>query len=88
MWDSVGLARTGAELESALDKLHSWRPAPKDHRLFPDWEDANLLLLARTVTEAALARLESRGGHYRLDYPETNPALARPITLVRKVENA
>jgi len=84
MWDSVGLARTGAELESALDKLHSWRPAPRDHRLFPDWEDANLLLLARTVTEAALARLESRGGHYRLDYPATNPTLARPITLVRK----
>jgi L-aspartate oxidase len=84
MWDSVGLARTGAELEEALDQLHSWRPAPREHRLFPDWEDANLLLLARTMAEAALARHESRGGHYRLDYPETNPALARPITLVRK----
>ncbi|BDU10519.1 L-aspartate oxidase [Aurantimicrobium sp. INA4] len=84
MWDSVGLARTGKDLTSALDQLHSWRPADPAHRLFPDWEDANLLLLARTVTEAALSREESRGGHYRLDFPDTNPAQARPITLVRK----
>lgn len=84
MWDSVGLARTKSELDSALTQLHSWRPADPAHRLFPDWEDANLLLLARTVTEAALAREESRGGHYRLDFPDTDPAKARPITLVRK----
>ena len=84
MWDNVGLARTKSELESALNQLHSWRPADPAHRLFPDWEDANLLLLARTVTEAALAREESRGGHYRLDFPDTDPAKARPITLVRK----
>ena len=84
MWDNVGLARTKSELETALTQLHSWRPADPAHRLFPDWEDANLLLLARTVTEAALAREESRGGHYRLDFPETDPAKARPITLVRK----
>ena len=84
MWDNVGLARTKTELESALSQLHSWRPADPAHRLFPDWEDANLLLLARTVTEAALAREESRGGHYRLDFPDTDPAKARPITLVRK----
>jgi L-aspartate oxidase len=84
MWDSVGLARTKTELDNALAQLHSWRPADPAHRLFPDWEDANLLLLARTVTEAARAREESRGGHYRLDFPHTNPAAARPITLVRK----
>ncbi|WP_281640282.1 L-aspartate oxidase [Aurantimicrobium minutum] len=84
MWDSVGLARTGTDLTRALEQLHSWRPADPAHRLFPDWEDANLLLLARTVTEAALSREESRGGHYRLDFPDTNPAQARPITLVRK----
>lgn len=84
MWDSVGLARTGEQLEAALDQLHSWRAAPVEHRLFPDWEDANLLVLARALTGAALARLESRGGHYRLDYPEANPTLAHPITVTRK----
>jgi L-aspartate oxidase len=84
MWDSVGLARTGPELERALERLHSWRPADAAHRLFPDSEDANLLLLARAVTSAALARLESRGAHYRLDYPATDPELAKPLTVARK----
>jgi L-aspartate oxidase len=43
-------------------------------------------MLARAVTEAALAREESRGGHYRLDFPNTNPAMAKPITIVRKAQ--
>lgn len=85
MWDSVGLARTGVELEAALDQLYYWRAAPVEHRLFPDWEDANLLVLARALTHAALVRRESRGGHFRLDYPEPNPHLARPVTVTRKV---
>ncbi|GAB2816683.1 L-aspartate oxidase [Alpinimonas psychrophila] len=85
MWDNVGLARTRTELESTLEQIRGWRPADPAHRLFPDWEDANLLLLAQALTQSALARHESRGGHYRLDYPETSPALARPITIARKV---
>jgi L-aspartate oxidase len=35
--------------------------------------DANPLLAARLVASAALQRQESRGGHYRSDYPEPNP---------------
>ena len=37
----------------------------------------NLLVVARLIAEAALARNESRGSHYRTDYPETDEALAR-----------
>ena len=85
MWDNVGLARTRTELEATMAQIEGWRPADPAHRLFPDWEDANLLLLAQALTQSALARHESRGGHYRLDYPETRPALARPITIARKV---
>jgi L-aspartate oxidase len=84
MWDNVGLARDAAGLESARARIAGWRAAPVENRLFPDWEDANLLLLASAVTEAALAREESRGAHYRLDYPETLPGSARPIVLVEK----
>ncbi len=85
MWDKVGLARTRTELESTLEQIHRWRPADPAHRLFPDWEDANLLLLAQALTQSALARHESRGAHYRLDYPDANPAFARPVTIARKV---
>jgi L-aspartate oxidase len=46
----------------------------------------NLLVVARLVTEAALARNESRGSHYRTDYPKTDEALARrSFTRLRSV---
>ena len=86
MWDKVGLARTGADLIATRNELAKWRSADAANRLFTDWEDANLLLLSRAVTEAALAREESRGGHYRLDFPDTNQAMAKPITIVRKAK--
>jgi L-aspartate oxidase len=86
MWDNVGLARRADHLLQTRTALASWRSADANNRLFTDWEDANLLLLARAVTEAALAREESRGGHYRLDFPNTNPAMAKPITIVRKAK--
>ena len=84
MWDKVGLARTRDQLIATRDELDKWRSANVENRLFTDWEDANLLLLSRAVTASALAREESRGGHYRLDFPETNPNMAKPITIVRK----
>ena len=86
MWDNVGLARTAEGLRETQRALGQWRSANKENRLFTDWEDANLLLLARAVTAAALAREESRGGHYRLDFKATDPNLARPITIVRKAK--
>jgi aspartate oxidase len=37
----------------------------------------NLLLVARLVTAAAINRKESRGGHYRSDYPQLSSAWER-----------
>jgi L-aspartate oxidase len=79
MWDNVGLAREEVGLAGALDTFAKWRPAKREHRVFPDWEDGNLLLLAHALATSARARHESRGAHYRLDYPDTQPNLAKPI---------
>ncbi|MDE9365912.1 L-aspartate oxidase [Luteipulveratus sp. YIM 133132] len=67
MWRAAGLARTGDGLREASATLRSWRtPDVTDAK---SAEDANLLLLARAVVGSALAREESRGGHYRTDFP-------------------
>ncbi|HEU5484260.1 MAG TPA: L-aspartate oxidase [Microlunatus sp.] len=74
MWESVGLSRTAAELTDALSTLRGWRtPEITDAK---SAEDANLLLVARAVTACALRRTESRGGHFRADFPTTDPAQA------------
>ncbi|KRC64300.1 L-aspartate oxidase [Aeromicrobium sp. Root236] len=74
MWDAAGLSRDGEDLERALATLGEWRaPVPTDAK---SAEDANLLVVARAIVASALARRESRGAHYRTDFPETDPAQA------------
>jgi L-aspartate oxidase len=70
MWDKAGIVRDGPGLAEAALTLAMWQrsaPPPSDR---PSHELANLLLTARIVTEAALLRQESRGAHYRTDFPE------------------
>lgn len=74
MWQAVGLVRTGAGLRTALDTLQAWSAALPAPRTITEHEDANLLLLARATTAAALARPTSVGAHYRADAPGTGPA--------------
>jgi L-aspartate oxidase len=75
MWDAAGLSRNGADLRRAAARLASWRtPAVSDAK---SAEDANLLVVARAIVASALAREESRGGHHRTDFPESDPAHAR-----------
>ncbi len=75
MWDAAGLSRNGDDLAAAATRLASWRtPTVSDAK---SAEDANLLVVARAVVASALARQESRGGHHRTDFPDTDPAQAR-----------
>ena len=68
LWRNVGLVRDGAGLAGALAELEesAWQAerAGAGHAL------ANLLTVGRLVATAALAREESRGGHFREDFPE------------------
>ncbi|MCL3838982.1 L-aspartate oxidase [Aeromicrobium duanguangcaii] len=80
MWSAVGLSRDAAGLQEAADVLAGWAPpAATDAKAA---EDANLWLVARAVVAAALARTESRGAHFRRDFPQTDPGLAVHSTLV------
>ncbi len=84
MADDVGPFRTGEGLARALDRIQTMRaevdagaPAAAggyDTR-FVDWLDLrSMLLVAETVTRAAIARPESRGAHQREDHPGLDDA--------------
>lgn len=76
MWDAVGIERSGSTLRAALVQLDSWRAFGGD---LESLETANLLAIARVVTAAALARTESRGAHFRIDYPEAQELWRRSL---------
>ncbi|MDI6858441.1 MAG: L-aspartate oxidase [Dehalococcoidia bacterium] len=79
MWEDVGIVRCEESLRRARATLSAWAAslAPPADR--PSHELANLLLAGRLVTEAALLREESRGAHYRTDFPEPRDCWRRHI---------
>ncbi len=50
-----------------------------------DLETANLLALARVMVAAALARRESRGAHFREDFPETSADFRHSLVYLQEV---
>ncbi len=72
MWHKVGIIREKKGIEAALERIRDdWPQAsiatPGD--LISCLEFENMRLVAETVCRAALAREESRGSHYRKDFP-------------------
>ena len=69
MWRLVGILRSGKELMSAIEQLKSLEPPKTDAHGRAHCELRNMHALALVVTKSALARHESRGSHYRSDFP-------------------
>jgi len=66
LWEHAGIVRSGSSLMEGLKRLDSVEADPR------------LKLLARGVLECALAREESRGAHYREDFPAMSKSFERP----------
>jgi L-aspartate oxidase len=82
MYSNVGLVRNERGLREALLRIGEL-DAGFDRAAN---ELRNLLVVGRLVAEAALARPESRGSHYRSDYPQTEEAFAkRSFTRLRSL---
>ncbi|NQT30669.1 MAG: L-aspartate oxidase [Candidatus Saganbacteria bacterium] len=73
MWDNVGIVRSKESLTKALkligevEKRLNYSPITKE-----EIELKNLTLVSKLTTKAALDRTESRGAHYRRDFPKTD----------------
>jgi fumarate reductase (CoM/CoB) subunit A len=95
MWAKVGIKRNEADLEQAAQALsrleseiQSVVSASGDHTAFNrQWvacmEVENMVLTARAIVHAALLRRESRGAHFRYDYPAPMPGWERRNIVLR-----
>lgn len=75
MWDYVGILRDESSLQIANDKLQALKAEfPVEAKCFNKWEYEfkNMLTVAQLIIDSAQKRRESRGAHYRKDYPLTN----------------
>ena len=83
-WDALGLERDGTAIREHigyLDALRGRIPAPLDRVTA---EDRNLLDVSWAMAVSALFREESRGAHYRTDFPHTDDARFRGHTVVHR----
>lgn len=85
MWDKVGIIRSGESLAEAAGTLATWQHFLPQRIDRPSYELNSLILCGRIMTEAALLREESRGAHFRTDFPQPLPAWQRHI-IFRKQE--
>ncbi len=89
MWDYVGIVRSDAQLKSASRRLKLIRGEIENyywsHRVTVDIvELRNLAQVAELIVKCALRRHESRGLHYNVDHPLTDPALDGRSTVLRQ----
>jgi succinate dehydrogenase / fumarate reductase flavoprotein subunit len=97
MQDLAGIVRNEQDLQRALAEVQSLRTRGEQVAVWgnreynPGWHTAldlpNLMTVSEAVVRSALDRKESRGGHFREDYPEKDPAAAKFNVAVRKAEN-
>jgi len=69
LWDKAGIIRQKEGLSEAVERLVAWQEMLEQPNNRHSYELKNLVALGRMLAEAALVREESRGAHYRADFP-------------------
>ncbi|MGB3837389.1 L-aspartate oxidase [Castellaniella sp.] len=95
MWDDVGIVRSADSLRKGLQALDELNAELLQTGVVPDerafnltWHDwlnlRNLIVVSQSIAVAALAREDSRGAHYREDFPEIVDLPGSTYTVVRQ----
>jgi fumarate reductase (CoM/CoB) subunit A len=98
MWENVGIVRDGDNLAKGLKRLHRLKGMLnrvqircKSRNWNRQWLEAlELRLMIRTaelIATSALERKESRGSHYRRDYPKVDPTWLKNVFLSKDSDN-
>ena len=76
--DACGIVRNGQGLAAAVNRLSSYGRHEKTSPSLCDYDLRSIHLVAALIARCALAREESRGGHYRSDFPDAREEFRRP----------
>jgi len=85
MWENVGIIRSRERLKEALKEVSKF-----DYILGLEFQDdkglelQNMLTVSRLIIQSALKRKESRGAHFRLDYPQRDDNLWKKHIVVKR----
>jgi succinate dehydrogenase/fumarate reductase flavoprotein subunit len=89
MWNEVGIIRDAEKLQRAQQEILRLKQAVNTlyaqniHELQSCLETRDMLKVAEMIILAALERKESRGAHYRSDYPQMDPAWEKNICVYK-----
>ena len=94
MQDLVGIVRTEAEMQQALERISELRTqasragTPGNRQYNNGWHTSmdldNMMIVSEAITRAALLRKESRGAQFREDYPEKDPDWGQHNIAIRR----
>src|SRR5207248_9005186 len=82
MWKDAGIVRTGSGLKQAIKELEEIGTQVSRPHSRREFEARNLQIAGLLVARSALAREESRGAHYRTDFPDHNDIKFRKHSIV------
>jgi len=85
-WRNLGIERRGERLAETVHIIEFWGHYVMDKTLDEEfgWETQNMLTVARLIAMAAERRTESRGVHFRSDYPHADEQLWRKHVTIRR----
>ncbi|MGB2635023.1 MAG: L-aspartate oxidase [Candidatus Acidiferrum sp.] len=84
MWKDVGILRSGKELKAAVEAIAAMQCAVSEKDGRREYELSNLHTLGELVARSALARQESRGSHYRSEFPYRDDEKFQTHSIVTK----